>query len=326
MKKWMLGAALAGLLLAFPRDAADAARGAMLQWYQTVAPALFPFMALLPLLTCAESLQLYGTLLGPVTRRLFRLPGAAASALAVGMLAGSPAGCLAARRTAGDLTPGELERLAAACCGLSPAFLISGVGVGMLGDAALGHLLLRSQIFAQALLLTLPGPRRGEATELAPLPDADDPPIRAAVLGVLGVAGYMALFAALAGALGRLAGDRAGRVLLCLMDVTSGARVVCGLPMALPGRLVLLSALIGFGGACLLAQNLAALKGCGVNPGRFVARRCLAAALAALCTGLQLRFKWNYDVKIAPDVLKAACLCAALMALPGIFRLRKTIF
>lgn len=64
MKKWMLGAALAGLLLAFPRDAAEAARGAMLQWYQTVAPALFPFMALLPLLTCAESLQLYGALLG----------------------------------------------------------------------------------------------------------------------------------------------------------------------------------------------------------------------------------------------------------------------
>ena len=45
------GMALAALLLMEPEAAALGALNAMLCWAQTVAPAMFPFMALLPLLT-----------------------------------------------------------------------------------------------------------------------------------------------------------------------------------------------------------------------------------------------------------------------------------
>ena len=320
MKKLLAGLALAALLLSRPAAAANAARDALNQWYAVVAPALFPFMALLPLLTSPESLHYYEALLGGFTRRVLRLPGSAASAMAVGLLAGSPAGCMAARRVSGGMTRNQLERLAAACCGLSPAFLISGVGAGLLGDPGAGLLLLRSQIAAQLTLLTLPVPGPDRPLPPMELSGEDRGPLGGAVRGVLNVAGYMALFAALAGALGQWAGPQVGRWALCLMDVTGGARVLCAARLDAAVRLPLLSALIGFGGGCIAAQNLSALRNTGVRAPRFLARRALAAALSALFTRLQWLCGSRPLLNFTPDMLKTACLCAALLTFPGIIR------
>lgn len=326
MKQWFAGAVAVALLLARPEAAANAAREALAQWYRVVAPALFPFMALMPLLTSDESLHFYERIFGGLMG-LFGLPGAAASAVAVGLLAGSPAGCFAARRAAAGsgMNRGQLERLSAACCGLSPGFLISGVGAGMLGSAALGHILLRSQVAAQLILLALPAGREAGPIQVPPVAARDDS-VGGAVRAVLGVAGYMALFAALAGALGALAGERIGNAALALMDVTSGARVVSAAALPMPAKLALLSGLTTFGGVCVCAQNLAALAGCGVRAAPFVARRAFAAAMAALLTWAQLRYPPRVFISAAPDPLKVACLAAVLMAIPAIYRLKKIYF
>ena len=97
--KPILAALAVAALLVFPETVLTAAQQAMYSWYSSVAPALFPFMALLPLLTCRESARIYERLLGRLTRAVFRLPGAAAPAVVVGMTAGSPAGAIAALRT-----------------------------------------------------------------------------------------------------------------------------------------------------------------------------------------------------------------------------------
>ena len=80
------GLALAALLLSAPQAAALGAARAMAQWYASVAPALFPFLALMPLLTCDEAATVYELLLGRAMRALFDLPGSTAPALAVGMI------------------------------------------------------------------------------------------------------------------------------------------------------------------------------------------------------------------------------------------------
>ena len=135
----------------------NAAREAMLAWYTSVAPALFPFMALMPMLTSPAAARGYERLLGRLMQFLFNLPGAAAPAVVVGMIAGSPAGAVAAVRTcaAAGLTRADAERLTMCCCGLSPAFLITGVGAAMLGNPADGTLLLRAQILTQLTLLAV---------------------------------------------------------------------------------------------------------------------------------------------------------------------------
>ena len=95
--RWITGLLIFALLLCRPEAAANGAREAMAQWYYAVAPSLFPFMALMPLLTCPEAARAYERLLGRAMRALFRLPGAAAPAMIAGMAAGSPAGAEHAR-------------------------------------------------------------------------------------------------------------------------------------------------------------------------------------------------------------------------------------
>ena len=78
--------ALVFLMMVWPGEALSAAQGAMRAWALSVGPSLFPFLALLPALTCPAARRAYNRVLGRLMRPLFRLPGSAAAALFVGML------------------------------------------------------------------------------------------------------------------------------------------------------------------------------------------------------------------------------------------------
>ena len=323
--RWLAALAVAALLLARPRAASLGAARAMAHWYATVAPAVFPFMALMPLLTCRDAARAYERLLGRVTRALFDLPGAAASAMVVGVMAGSPAGTIAARRVAAEcgMNRGQLRRLAFAFAGFSPAFLVGGVGAAMLGSESLGWTLLMAQLLSQlTLALLLRRAWRDETEAVTAIPGGDDQPVRTAVIAVLGICGYMALFGAVTAALGDCVGGGAADALLCVLDVPSGARLVASLPMDAARKLVLLSGMCGFGGACVAAQNLAALRGCGARVREYVAARALAAALcagyAAALTGLDGIELSVVTARLRGNPFAAAALVASMLAVPAL--------
>ena len=126
-----LGAVLIFLLILLkPQQAATSAQQAMAAWYSSVAPALFPFLVLMPLLTSKEACVAYERLFGRWMRPVFRLPGSAVPAVIAGMIAGSPGGAIALRRVVSNsgLTGPEARRIALAVGGVSPAYLIMGVG------------------------------------------------------------------------------------------------------------------------------------------------------------------------------------------------------
>ena len=102
--KYCLALGMCACLLLFPARCAEQARSAMALWAQAVAPALFPFLALLPVLTSEEARDGYERLFAR-PMRAFRLPGRAASAAVVGLMAGTPAGATAAGRCANALSP-----------------------------------------------------------------------------------------------------------------------------------------------------------------------------------------------------------------------------
>ena len=316
--RFALAAALAALLLSRPNAAALGALDAMLCWATAVAPAMFPFMALLPALTGPEAARAYALLLGRPMTRLYRLPGGAAAALAAGMIGGSPAGALAARRAEG-LTRGQRKRLALSACGMSPAFLVGGVGVGMLRSAAAGRLLLRSQAAVQLLLpLLLRSAWKGEGgpvEALSPLREA--PPLRAAVGAILTVCGWMTLFGAAGRALQAWVGKGIAVPLLCLADVTAGCRQVAVMKCDFILKLSLTAALCGFGGGCIAAQNLAILRDAGVRIREYLCVRALAAALMALFTALQLAAKCEGFAPTGLSPFQLAAACAVLLALPA---------
>lgn len=331
--KWLGALALAALLLARPREAAAGAAQAMARWCDTVAPVVFPFLALTPLLTCEEAARAYRALLGRATEWLFGLPGAAAPAMVVGMAAGTPAGAVAARGVAArsGMNRGQLHRLAVACVGFSPAFLVGGIGEGMLGSAALGWRLMLSQLLTQiTMLLLLRRVWRDRSQAVADAgPVREEQPVRGAVLAALTICGYMALFGALARAAGSFAGGAAGGALLCLLDAPSGAKLLAELPLPIEARLVLLSALCGFGGLCVIAQCLGVLRGCGLRAAECVALRALAGVIGAGYTALLTRVGNARPVALLEPVcvnpLAAGGLCASLLAIPVLLRMKKSI-
>lgn len=289
--------AFAALLISYPAEAFEAAFQAMCTWATGFAPSLFPFFLLLPALTCDEALAFYEKAFARVLPGLFGLPGRAASAVSIALLAGSPAGSIAAARViaAGGVSLAEGKRLQVFASGLSPMFLLSAVGIGLFHDSALGAVLMRSQMLAyvaSALIFK----HLFRADEAAMIPATAQEKARAggiaqSVQQLAGVCGYMVLFATIARLLTALI-SRPGLAapLLGVLEVAGGLNALNALPISVPSRAVLFTALSCFGGVCVGVQNRAKLSNVALSPLEFLLAKLLHALLGALFTLMQLNF------------------------------------
>ena len=326
--KTLFALTAAALLLIYPETALNAALSAAHGWYTSVAPALFPFMTLMPLLTCPDSIRTWERLLGRLMRPLLNLPGAAAPAIVIALTAGSPAGAHAAVRICSEarMSRAQLERLIGCTCGFSPAFLITGVGVSMLGSASDGMLLLRAQILSQLTLLFLTRHTRPDLP-LPPVPESTQPePIRSAVLNVLAVCGYMIVFAVAAAILARLLrSPDVGLAALCLLDAPSAARSIASLPLSREVKLLSISAVTASGGLCAAVQNLAACKNTGVRPAKYAVSRLLHTLLTTAFTAIQLH-KTILSTAFFARPMEFSALTAAFLSVPVLIFWKKDPF
>ncbi|AGA58268.1 hypothetical protein Theco_2146 [Thermobacillus composti KWC4] len=126
--------ALALLIVRYPGDSFQAALQGLSIWWNLVFPGLLPFLALSELLLALGVVHAAGVLLEPVMRRVFRLPGSAGWAAAVGWSSGFPAGAGAAARLHRDgaLTDRECQRLLALSHMPNPMLMLIVVGAGFL--------------------------------------------------------------------------------------------------------------------------------------------------------------------------------------------------
>ena len=329
LRFWGTVLILTGILVR-PESAVAGAQRAMRLWYSSVAPAMFPFLALLPVLTGAEACAAYDVLLSRLMRPLFNLPGAAAPALVIGMISGSPGGAITVRRVAAEagLHRSEARRVALALSGLSPAYLILGVGEGLYGSVALGIRLALIQAAVQVgLLFLLRGVMEddGIAVEALPPRERERGAIFGAVESVLAVCGYMVLFSSACCVAASFTGETVGTALLLVSDLPSGLAELAR--WNIPGRMLIQGAAIGFGGLCIAAQNLDALRPLGVTPGEYLSVRGIAAAAFAGISGLVLRAQDAGMETYARGGLQTyavSLLIAGVAALPTLFFFTKT--
>ena len=158
---------------------------------------------------------------------------------------------------------------------------------------------------------------------------AVEKPIRGAVLGILTICGYMTLFGALAGVLGEWVGRGPADVLICLMDVPSGALCVSGMVLPEGIRLVLLAGMCGFGGLCVIAQSLGALRDSGISAGEYMGIRAVAGLLCAgymaLLQGLPHIDNMRLIEPVRENPLAAGALIASILAVLILLRTIKSI-
>jgi sporulation integral membrane protein YlbJ len=168
--------AVLALVLLFPRESVDAGLTGVAIWWDVLFPSLFPFFVVSELMLGFGIVHFFGTLLDPMMRPLFRLPGPGGFVMAMGFASGYPVGARLTSRLwdARLVNRSESERLIAFTTTADPIFLIGAVAVGFFGDATLAPLLAAAHYGGAVLLGLLLRLQRGGAADGATSDGASD--------------------------------------------------------------------------------------------------------------------------------------------------------
>ncbi len=263
---------LAGSMLCFPREAAQAAVEACRLWAVAVLPSLFPFLICMLLIT--QSLATNGK--GNISR-LMGLPAAFLPLVGMGLASGSPGGARLVQELCEDSPAGRaaLKRFALYTGTMSPMFFVGTLG-GWFCSPSLGWVML----CAHWLGAFLTGQLSRLFFRCPPLPAAAaSKPSSAPALAQVVSAASMAMFTVCAMmVLGSVAasmlqcampalGDAALAGIQAFLEVTAGCSRILAVPLTIPYpalRPALLCASSSFGGLSILLQNFSFLQKGGV--------------------------------------------------------------
>jgi sporulation integral membrane protein YlbJ len=136
----MLTAILVLSILFFPERAFQSSLGGLTIWWTIVFPSMLPFLMLSEMMSGFGAVRGLGTMLEPLMRFMFRLPGHSGWAIAIGAVTGMPAGAEAAGKLRREnlVSREEGERLLALSHVASPFFILTVIGAGFLHNVATG--------------------------------------------------------------------------------------------------------------------------------------------------------------------------------------------
>lgn len=261
---------------------------------RTVIPSQFLFLAASSLLVSLGVGEVLAPRLEFLMWPLFRVDGAGATALILGLVGGYPIGA----RTAAELYrenlvgEDEAERLLAFCNTANPAFLISVLGAGVFGSVRVGIWLWLIHVLSALLTGVLfrrgagrkARPRRRIAARAVPFSAAVVQSVRRALESVLNICAFVTVFYVLARPLQGLPG-LAGTAAVGFLELFS----VVPLLGAGHAGFVLASILAGWGGVSVLCQTLAVLADSGLSTRNCFLGKAVQAgisgALALLAVG-----------------------------------------
>ena len=230
------------LILLFPQQASEGVRGAMQLCFDSLIPALFPFLILTRILLSSGAARILGIPLSPLCRLLHIRRTEAGCAVAIGFLGGfAAAGCsIDALYRDGKLTGRQAELLLCSCACEGPAFVIAAVGSGMLGSIEVGVLLFISLVPASLLSAIIiarflpsdpyaPSLEKKEHTAQHGASIFVDA-VSSSVDAILRICGFVLFFGLLQGLLSVFSlPDSLSSLLLALLEVSTGCRTASAL-------------------------------------------------------------------------------------------------
>ena len=309
----------AGALVLWPNQAMEAARSSLALCGNVIIPSLFPFFVLSSLVVELGMSRYLGRLLQPVMAPLFRVNGACAAALALGVVGGYPVGARTAISLyqSGQCSKTEAERLLAFCNNCGPAFILGVVGTGIFGSGRAGLLLYLGHIAASLLVGLLfrfykpgQGPGRGREPavqfQTARFPVAFTRSVTGALQSTLNICAFILLFtvviqiltvsgwltgaaaclSALFGPLG-LSQTWAERLLAGFLEMSTGVSTLTS--GALTGRISMAAFMLGWAGISVHCQVLAFLGDSGLSLRTYLVGKALHGGLSAVLISLLLR-------------------------------------
>ena len=317
-KKYLFPSSLIFLflsLLLFPGEASAGIGRGIKSCCGVLAPSLFPFIFLSEAIFLSGSDRLLAPLLSPLARAL-DLPPECGIAVALSLTGGFPvgAGCVRSLYSQKRINLSQAQRMMCFCVCPGPAFMITAVGVIILGDQTLGIILYASQIISSlviAILLSvfsrtgrdrnnMDNIKDGTAPKKAPAPCKS--PLGAflsasakSAASMIRLSALVIIFSMLlsimdaSGISGGIAGlfhltgidtRTSGLLLPAASEVTAGCNAVrtAGLP------LWYFSLAAGFGGMCVHMQIFDILREIPIKKGRYLLFRLFNSVFAAAVT------------------------------------------
>lgn len=132
------------IMIMFPKEIIISAKSGLLLWYSSVLPSLFPFMICTNLLTNLGFPSFVGTLLEPITSKVFKVRGCGVFPIIMGVISGYPMG---AKLTldlynSGQLSKNEAQRLICFTNNSGPLFILGAVAVSMFSSSSIGYFMM----------------------------------------------------------------------------------------------------------------------------------------------------------------------------------------
>lgn len=302
MKRYISALALLSLicfLLFFPREALSSARSGLMLWYQNLVPVLFPFMILSNLMIRTDTISVLLKWVHPLFRLIWGTSIHGSYAILAGYLFGYPMGAkvVCDLRKQENLSETEAEYLICFVNNLSPAFLINFLVHENLEKPELlaptlgilyGAPLITSMLFAPKYR-SKSGEITGQKNKASKVPlntELIDACIFDGIINITRLGAYIMLFSLMIGALHLLPVKNV--LLQCLicgsMEITTGIRSVCQIPLDFFTKYLCLMALCSFGGICALMQTLSVFPMKGRTLRQYLLAKAVTICLSILLT------------------------------------------
>jgi len=282
-------------LILFPRDCVQAGSLALRLCIETVIPSLFPFLVCSGLFISSGLAISLGRLFTPIMKPLFNINGRGATVFLLGIISGYPVGAKSAVDfyKSGLISKTECLRLLAFCNNSGPLFILGVIGVSLLGNEKMGHILYLSH-FLSALLVGLLFRfyNYEESSHLQSSPTAFKVCRFSSIIGesvteavetVLKISGFVILFSVIAQALPSVP-QRA--YIHSFLEIVGGIRELSSL--STPYKLPLISFFLGLSGLSVLFQVLSIISPAGLSPLTYIGGKILQAVLSFYITKILL--------------------------------------
>ena len=293
----------APMLILMSNTAAGAVSSALGVCISTVIPSLFPFLVLSSYITASGAADAIGKFLRKPFGAMFGISGELASAFIVGLISGYPAGAMIAAELVRNkkCDSDSASRALAFCSNTGPAFLIGGIGAGLLGDKRIGIILYIAEIISAIIcgvLMRKKDTVRESRCENSVTPDisyasAFVRSVSSAAISMLTICAFIVFFAVISEFL-RLFLSQAGNIPLTVQAViVSAAEITAGIRCASETGTVsaaLISAFaVGWSGFSVLFQTSAVTEGCGIRMKYYISGKILQSFICPAITFILMK-------------------------------------
>ena len=324
-------------LFLFPKEILNSSRNAIILWANNILPALLPFLIGTNILIKTEIIDLISFFFEPIMMRIFKISGSGSFAIISGMICGYPVGAKIIKNLIEEnkISRAEAQILISFCNNPGPIFILGTVGINMLNNKKLGYILMLA-IYLAAIITGLIfsffiknkvsiSKKKNNLSRIFFYGYAKNKnfgiliseSISEAIFSVLQIGGFVVLFGILCKILElsniikiiwlpiskinlfkQLEYKNFYGLIFGLVEITNGAKSLLENSLH-QSNLILLAALMAFGGFCVHMQTISFITKTGINIGLYILAKMIHAFISAMLMKIIFLF-WNFDFETLP--------------------------